>query len=88
MKNIFWLVLLFGVSISAQANAYVGPGLAVAIVAQIFGGPAAIVIAVLMVLFFPFKWLWKKYKKKFSKENKKNKEEVSQIDSSIESDGE
>lgn len=74
--------------VAFPANAYVGPGLAIAVVAQIFGGPAAIVIAAVMILFFPFKILYKKLKKKYGKNEVAEKEEVSQIDSSIETKGE
>lgn len=70
------------------AHAYVGPGLAIAVVAQIFGGPAAIIVTILMVLFFPFKMLYKKLKKKYGKNEITENVQDSQIDSSIEAKGE
>ena len=75
-------------SMALPAHAYVGPGLAVAIVAQIFGGPAAIVVTILMVLFFPFRMLYKKLKKKYGKNEVSEKSEEKQIDSSIETKSE
>lgn len=61
------IIFVFAVMLlSAPAYAYVGPGVAVAFVGYIFGPIIAIAIAVGLILIWPARWLYKKYKKKNS----------------------
>lgn len=58
-----FLTLAF-LCLAAPAHAYVGPGVAVAFVGYIFGPLIAIAVAVGLVLIWPARWLYKKFKKK------------------------
>ena len=62
---IFSLLCLLILALSPlPAQAYIGPGVAVAFLGYVFGPIAAIAVALGLVLFWPARWLYKKFKAK------------------------
>lgn len=65
---------------SASAQAYIGPGLGVAMVWTLLGPVAALISAVALIAYFPLRYLYKKHKHKNQPPQDQNQEGVSAPD--------
>ncbi len=70
------IIALFQLVVTTQANAYIGPGIAVVGVWSLFGPIAALVMLFLMIGYYPARYLYKKHKK--AKEGNAENEEASE----------
>ena len=60
----FYIFFLLALTISAPANAYIGPGLGVAVVWTFLGPVAGVLSALVMLSYFPIRYWYKKRKHK------------------------
>ena len=58
------LLLLALITAPSAAHAYIGPGIGVVFVNALLGPIAAIISAVVLVLYFPIRYFYKKHRKK------------------------
>ena len=71
--NIFILTLIFLITFIPNASAYVGPGLGLGAIGAFFGAILAVLLAIIGIIWYPFKRLIKKIKG-----NKEVKQETKQ----------
>ena len=50
--------------LAPSAPAYVGPGIGLGLIGSVFGAFWAVLAAAAMVLYWPIKWAWRRYKKR------------------------
>ena len=73
ISSIVFLVSFFG--LISSANAYIGPGLGLGTVGILIGLLGSIILALIAVLWYPFKRLLKKIKKKKDLEPEEDRNE-------------
>jgi len=66
MRIVFALTLVTTFIISKTAQAYIGPGLGVALVGYTFGPVVAIIATVVLVAYFPLRYLYNLFAHEFS----------------------
>jgi hypothetical protein len=67
-----WVVVIFIATLAAEAMAYIGPGVGGGALATALGLLAAIVLAVLGIVFYPLKRFFKNWKARRKRENDEN----------------